>query len=241
MRIISKIEIRLRRLVLSLPWRTLLILICILIGIVAGVSAFLLKGLLKTVHNFIGLFDNQNLSNIFLVVLPIVGLILTVGYFSLFHKTGFKKGISQILDSVKNKSSIIEPNQTYGHIFSSALTIGFRGSAGFEAPFIPLLLASVTAAIISRILFQGQLFVLITNQWHLNDIPFYVLIGGLAGLYSVLIIRQSVKINILFLRISNKWIRVGIGGEILSALIFIFSIIVICTIRQSRMIKSNFQ
>jgi CIC family chloride channel protein len=261
----------------------LLILICILIGIVAGISAFLLKSLLKTVHNFIRLFDNQNLTNIFLVVLPIVGLFLTVTYFSIFHKKGFKKGISQILDSIKNKSSIIEPNQTYGHIFSSALTIGFGGSAGFEAPivatgsaigsniaryfkiaeneralllasgaaagisaiynapiagvlfaievllvdmsvtaFIPLLLASATAAIVSRILYQGQLFVLITNQWNLNAIPIYILMGGIAGLYSVLIIRQSIKINKLFLRIDNKWIRVGIGGLLLSALIFIF-------------------
>ena len=217
------------------------------------------------------------------MVLPIIGLFLTVAYFSIFHKKGFKKGISQILDSIKNKSSVIEPNQTYGHIISSALTIGFGGSAGFEAPivatgsaigsniaryfkiaeneralllasgaaagisaiynapiagvlfaievllvdmsvtaFIPLLLASATAAIVSRILFQGQLFVLITKVWNLNAIPVYVLMGCIAGLYSVLIIRQSIKINKLFLRISNKWIRVVIGGVILSALIFIF-------------------
>jgi len=283
MRIISKIEIRIRRLVWRLPKRTLLILICILIGIVAGISAFLLKSLLQNVHNFIKLLTNRNLSNIFLVGLPIVGLFLTVAYFSIFHKKGFKKGISQILDSIKNKSSIIERNQTYGHIISSSLTIGFGGSAGFEAPivatgsaigsniaryfkiaeneralllasgaaagisaiynapiagvlfaievllvdmsvtaFIPLLLASATAAIVSRILFQGQLFVLITNQWSLNAIPIYVLMGGLAGLYSVLIIRQTIKIERLFVRISNKWIRVGIGGVLLSALIFIF-------------------
>ena len=42
------------------------------------------------------------------------------------------------------------------------------------------------------------------------------------GLYSVLIIRQTIKIERLFARISNKWIRVGIGGVLLSALIFIF-------------------
>ena len=266
-----------------LPKRTLLILICILIGIVAGISAFLLKSLLQNVHNFIKLLTNRNLSNIFLVGLPIVGLFLTVAYFSIFHKKGFKKGISQILDSIKNKSSFIEPNQTYGHIISSSLTIGFGGSAGFEAPivatgsaigsniaryfkigdneralllasgaaagisaiynapiagvlfaievllvdmsvtaFIPLLLASATAAIVSRILFQGQLFVLITNQWKLDAIPIYLLMGGIAGLYSVLIIRQTIKIERLFTRISNKWIRVGIGGVFLSALIFIF-------------------
>ena len=283
MRIISKIEISFRRLILRLPKRTLLILICILIGIVAGISAFLLKSLLQTVHNFIELFSNEGLSNILLVTLPIIGMFLTVLYFSIFHPNGFKKGISQILDSIKNNSSIIEPNQTYGHILSSSFTIGFGGSAGFEAPivatgsaigsniarffkisendrtlllasgaaagisaiynapvagvlfaievllvdmsvtaFIPLLLASATAAIVSRILFQGQLFVLFTSQWKLHAIPIYVLLGIIAGLYSVVIIRQSIKINELFNRINNKWIRVGIGSFILSLLILMF-------------------
>jgi chloride channel protein, CIC family len=283
MRIISKMEIGFRRLIFKLPKRTLLILICIVIGIVAGISAFLLKSLLQNVHNFIRFFSDHDFSNILLVLLPIIGLFLTVAYISIEHPKGLKKGISQILDSIKNKSSIIEPNQTYGHIFSSALTIGFGGSAGFEAPivatgsaigsniaryfkitkneraillasgaaagisaiynapiagvlfaievllvdmsvtaFIPLLLASATAAIVSRILFQGQLFVLITNDWKLNAIPVYVLMGIIAGLYSVLIIRQSIKINIQFLKISNIWTRVGIGGIILSSLIIIF-------------------
>ena len=128
MRVVSKAEIKFRNFVLRLPKRTLLILICILIGIVAGISAFLLKSLLQYVHNFIRLFGKQDLSNILLVTLPIVGLFLTVLYVSVFHPKGLKKGISQILDSIKNKSSRIERNQTYGHIFSSSLTIGFGGS-----------------------------------------------------------------------------------------------------------------
>jgi chloride channel protein, CIC family len=282
-RIIPKIEITIRRLILKLPERTLLILICILIGIVAGISAFLLKSLLQYVQDFIGLFSNRDLSNILLVTLPVVGLFLTVAYISIFHRKGLKKGIGQILDSIKNKSSIIESNQTYGHIISSSFTIGFGGSAGFEAPivatgsaigsniarffkipenvravllasgaaagisaiynapvagvlfaievllvnmsvtaFIPLLIASATAAIVSRILFQGQLFILITNQWNLNAIPVYIILGVLAGLYSVLIIRQSIKINKAFDKISNKWLRVCIGSVILSSLIFLF-------------------
>jgi chloride channel protein, CIC family len=283
MRSISRVEIYFRDLVFKLPKKTFLILICILIGIVAGISAFLLKSLLQYVHHFIQLFGNQNVSNILLVVLPILGLFLTVTYVSIFHKNGLKKGISQILYSIKNKSSIIERNQTYGHIFSSSLTIGFGGSAGFEAPivatgsaigsniaryfkfvnndralllasgaaagisaifnapiagvlfaievllvgmsvsaFIPLLLSSATAAIVSRILFQGQLFILITDGWKLNAIPIYILLGMIAGLYSVLIIRQTIKIEKKFSSIKNKWIRVGIGGIILSAMIFIF-------------------
>ena len=283
LRYITKFEIKIRSLLFKLPSKTLLILICILIGIIAGFSAFLLKSLLAYVHYLVKFVASQGLSNALLILLPITGLFLTVLYISIFHKNGFKKGISQILYSIQNESSKIDRNQTYGHIISSSLTIGFGGSAGFEAPivatgsaigsniaqyfkfvhidravllasgaaagisavfnapiagvlfaievllvsmavnsFIPLLIASATAAIVSRILFQSQLFVLITDGWHLRAIPIYILLGAISGLYSVLIIRQTIKVNSSFKRIHNKWIRAAIGGLILSALIFVF-------------------
>ena len=279
----QKIEIVLRKAVLKLPHRTLLILICILIGIVAGFSAYLLKGVLNYVHYLIGLIENHGITNLFLIILPISGLLLTITYISIFHRNGLKKGISQILYSIKNESSVIERNQTYGHIFSSSLTIGFGGSAGFEAPivatgsaigsniaryfkfvneervlllasgaaagisaifnapiagvlfaievlivdmavmsFIPLLLASATAAIVSKVLFQSQLFVLITSGWKLSAIPIYIILGLISGLYSVFIIRQTIFTEGLLAKIKNKWFRALFGGILLSSCIFIF-------------------
>lgn len=268
---------------MRIPKRTLLILICILIGISAGFSAFLLKSVLQYVHQFIQIVTDRNIFNLLLFILPIIGLFLTVLYINIFHKNGLKKGISPILYAINNKSSHIGRGHTYGHIFSSALTIGFGGSAGFEAPivatgsaigsdiaryfkftnedralllasgaaagisaifnapiagvlfaievllvgisvsaFIPLLLSSATGAIVSKILFQEKLFVLITNDWQLKAIPVYIILGSIAGLYSVFIIRQSININKNFSRLKNKWLRAGIGGIILSTLIFVF-------------------
>jgi CIC family chloride channel protein len=148
-RIIPKIGVSLIRLILRLPERTLLILICLLVGIAAGISA---------------------------INAPVAGVLFAV--------------------------EVVLVNMSV-------------------TAFIPLLLASATAAIVSRILFQGQLFGLITNQWNLNAIPVYIILGVLAGLFTVLIIRQSIKINAVFGKISNKWMYVGIGGVILSSLIFI--------------------
>lgn len=280
---ISKIEFYIRRNILKLPQHTLLVLICILIGIVAGVSAFLLKSVFHYIHYLIHVSENVNVSNTLLVVLPITGLLLTVGYVSIFHKQGLKKGISQILYSIKHNSSYIERNQTYGHIISSSLTIGFGGSAGFEAPivatgsaigsnigryfkfvdhdralllasgaaagisaifnapiagvlfaievllpqvfvsaFIPLLLSSASAAIVSGILYKDQLFVLITNGWKLNALPIYIVLGILAGLYSVFIIRQTIYVDHLVKKIKSKWLRAIFGGMVLSVIILVF-------------------
>jgi CIC family chloride channel protein len=281
--LIAYITIHFRKVVLHIPPRTLLILICILIGVSAGFSAFLLKSTLHYVHELIQIVADQNLSNLLRFVLPIFGLFLSVLYVKIFHKHGLNKGVSPILFAIKKNSANIDRSHTYGHIFSSALTIGFGGSAGFEAPivatgsaigsniaryfkfssedkalllasgaaagisaifnapiagvlfaievllvgipvsaFIPLLLASATGAIVSKALFQEKLFILITNDWEFKAIPIYILLGIAAGLYSVLIMRQSINLNKIFSKIQNSWLRVGIGGVLLSTLIFIF-------------------
>lgn len=277
------LQFRLRSLVLKLPKRTVIILVCVLIGIVAGFSVFLLKNLLIYVHYFIQFVINQKYSNLLYALLPSMGLFLTLIYLQIFHKEGLKFGISPILYAIKNKSSNIDRKHMYGHLFSSAFTVGFGGSAGFEAPivatgsaigsnlaryfkitdddrnvllasgaaagisavfnapiagvlfaievllaettvaaFIPLLFASATAAVVSRILFQGQLFVLITTGWKIDAIPIYVLLGILAGLYAVVIIRQSFSVKRRFEAISNKWYRAVVGGVALALLIFLF-------------------
>jgi CIC family chloride channel protein len=91
--------------------------------------------------------------------------------------------------------------------------------------FIPLLLASASAAIVARLLFHGQLFVLITNEWTLNAVPFYILLAILAGLYAVVIIRGLVNIRHKFESIKNVWIKSVVGGIILSVLIFLFPVL----------------
>ncbi|MGC8803971.1 MAG: hypothetical protein ACP5PS_09430, partial [Bacteroidales bacterium] len=82
------LQFQLRRLVLKTPRRTLIILVCILIGIVAGFSAFLLKNILIYVHYFIQFVINQKYSNILLALLPTGGLFLTLIYLRIFHREG---------------------------------------------------------------------------------------------------------------------------------------------------------
>ncbi|HOK52417.1 MAG TPA: chloride channel protein, partial [Bacteroidales bacterium] len=130
------LQFRLRSLVLKLPKRTVIILVCVLIGIVAGFSVFLLKNLLIYVHYFIQFVINQKYSNLLYALLPSMGLFLTLIYLQIFHKEGLKFGISPILYAIKNKSSNIDRKHMYGHLFSSAFTVGFGGSAGFEAPIV---------------------------------------------------------------------------------------------------------
>jgi CIC family chloride channel protein len=88
---------------------------------------------------------------------------------------------------------------------------------------IPLLLASVSAALTSRFIAgDAMLFnVEITELFTLNDTLFYVLLGIFAGLVSVYFSKVYWAIEARFANISNAYTRLIIGGGILGVLVFL--------------------
>lgn len=92
------------------------------------------------------------------------------------------------------------------------------------ASLLPLLFASVTAAITSY-LFLGMdvLYpVEITEKFIINDTPYYILLGILAGLVSVYFTRVYKFIQDLFDKSNNHFHKWIIGGVSLGLLIFLF-------------------
>lgn len=92
------------------------------------------------------------------------------------------------------------------------------------ASLLPLLLASISAALTS-FLFSGQnyiYFVERTEGFMLSDVPFYIILGVLAGLLSTYFSKLYLKINKLFESIGSIWKRFAVGALILGVLIFLF-------------------
>ena len=90
--------------------------------------------------------------------------------------------------------------------------------------FIPLLISSATATVVSKALYAGQPFVLITTGWELHTVPFYLLLGLWTALLSVYMIRVYHKSEHL---IESRWPglnwrKVLLGGTALGTLIFLF-------------------
>lgn len=88
--------------------------------------------------------------------------------------------------------------------------------------FIPLLIASASSAVLSKFLYTGQLFYLVTEGWHLYAIPYYILLGILCGLISLYIIRINFLIEDWFKKINHKFVKAILGGIILCSIIFFF-------------------
>jgi len=88
--------------------------------------------------------------------------------------------------------------------------------------FIPLLISTATAIIVSKLLYSGQLFYLITNQWYYHAIPFYILLGVLCGFISVYMTRVTLFMEDFFEKRKGIYSKAIIGGLILGILIFLF-------------------
>lgn len=89
--------------------------------------------------------------------------------------------------------------------------------------FIPLLLSSATATMVSKALYAGQPFVLITTSWPVNAVPFYILLGLFTAFFSVYMIRTYHWFDHFFARWPGlNWRKVLMGGAGLGALIFLF-------------------
>ncbi|WP_161599390.1 chloride channel protein [Hymenobacter nivis] len=89
--------------------------------------------------------------------------------------------------------------------------------------FIPLLLSSAAATVVSKALYAGQPFVLITTSWPVHAVPFYVLLGVFTAFFSVYMIRTYFWFDHFFARWPGlSWRKVLLGGTALGALIFLF-------------------
>ena len=106
----------------------------ILVGLTAGLAAVFLK---LWVHFILSNLQTHSPDKQFLIAaFPIVGISLCALYVHYLNGNRLGKGIANILYAIAKKSSILPRDQTYSHIISSALTVGFGGSAGLESPIV---------------------------------------------------------------------------------------------------------
>ncbi len=87
--------------------------------------------------------------------------------------------------------------------------------------FIPLIISSASSAVLSKFLYSGQLFYLVTEGWQLYAIPYYILLGILCGFISLYMIKTTIYLEHLAEKYKRKYFKAHIGGIILCAIIYI--------------------
>lgn len=116
--------------------RNFLYLLSIIIGVISGLAALILKNLIHFVAEILtDWFAVDGISYWFLVY-PLIGIFLTVLFVRFFIKDDIGHGVSKILYAISQRGSKLKPHNTYSSMVASSLTIGFGGSVGAEAPIV---------------------------------------------------------------------------------------------------------
>lgn len=116
--------------------RQFLIFSSILVGTTAGLAAVVLKTIVHYIHYAITYDYHIENQYVFYIVFPTIGILLTAFFVQKHLKGKLGRGTANILHSIAKKSSFLPQDQMYSHIVTSALTVGFGGSAGLEAPMV---------------------------------------------------------------------------------------------------------
>ena len=144
-----------------------LLVLAFLVGLLSALAAFILHGIINLIVALLtGQFASDSVNWLYLVY-PVIGIYLTSLFVRYIVRDNISHGITRILYAISSNKSRLKSHNTWSSVIASAITIGFGGSVGAEAPIV------LTGSAIGSNL--GQLF-------HMDRKTLMTLVGcGAAG------------------------------------------------------------
>ncbi|MBR4573174.1 MAG: chloride channel protein [Prevotella sp.] len=255
------------------------------VGIFAALAAFVLHTLIHVIQHLLTHEMELTSFNWLFLILPVVGIWLTMLFVRYVVRDNISHGITRILYAISSKKSRLASHNCWSSVVASAITIGFGGSVGAEAPIVltgsaiasnlgqkfrmnnktlmllvgcgaaaaiagifkapiaglvftievlmidltmasisPILIACVTATSFTYVLVgDDQLFSFHLNSpWVVDRVPANIFLGIFCGLMSLYFIRMMNACENMFSRIRNRYVKLAVGGLILSTLVSFF-------------------
>ena len=144
-----------------------MIILALIVGFFAAVAAFFLHWIIDQIVLLLTSQFDRTGANWLYLVYPVVGIYLTSLFVRYIVKDNISHGITRILYAISTNKSRLKSHNCWSSVIASAITIGFGGSVGAEAPIV------LTGSAIGSNL--GQLF-------HLDRKMLMTLVGcGAAG------------------------------------------------------------
>ena len=113
-----------------------ILILSFLVGIFTAIAALILKFLIHSIQNF--LTDNFSATgvNYLYLVYPVVGIFLAGWFVRNIVKDDISHGVTKILYAISRRQGRIKRHNVWSSTIASAITIGFGGSVGAEAPIV---------------------------------------------------------------------------------------------------------
>lgn len=116
--------------------RQFTLILSFLVGLFAAVAAFILHWLIEEIQLLLTEgFDTETFNWMYLVY-PVIGIYLTSLFVRHIVKDEISHGITRILYAISSKRSRLKGHNCWSSVIASAITIGFGGSVGAEAPIV---------------------------------------------------------------------------------------------------------
>ena len=116
--------------------RQLTLLLSFVVGVLAAVAGYVLHWIISEIQLLLTAgFDITSFNWLYLV-LPVVGIYLTSLFVRYIVRDDIGHGITRILYAISRKRSRIKGHNCWSSVVASAITIGFGGSVGAEAPIV---------------------------------------------------------------------------------------------------------
>ena len=262
-----------------------ILVLAFFVGIFAALAAYVLHSLIHIIQKLLTVEIGANQYNWMYLILPVIGIFITMLFVHYVVRDNISHGITRILYAISSKRSRLKAHNCWSSVVASAVTIGFGGSVGAEAPIVltgsaiasnlgqlfrmnnktlmllvgcgaaaaiagifkapiaglvftievlmidltmasisPILIASVTATCFTYVLVgDAKLFTFtLEDPWVVNRVPSNILLGIACGLVSLYFIRMMTFCEGIFIKIHNRYIKLVLGGIVLSSLLFLF-------------------
>lgn len=116
--------------------QTFILILSGIIGVFSGLAAVVLVELVHAIQRFLTDDFYTEYANFMYIIYPLIGISAAylVGRYFLNDIGGH--GIPDVLFNISKNQSLIPRVKTYSRVITSALTVGFGGSVGLEAPMV---------------------------------------------------------------------------------------------------------
>ncbi len=173
--------------------KTLIVLLSLFVGILAGLAAMVLKWLIHFISGCLTSGISISGANYVYIIYPVVGVLLACWYVRNVVRDNISHGVTRVLYAISQNKSRLKPHNMYTSVIASSVTIGFGGSVGAEGPIV------YTGAAIGSNL--GQAF-------RLSPRVLMILVGcgaaaGIAGIFKAPIAGMLFTLEVLMLDLTT--------------------------------------
>lgn len=116
--------------------RELVLVLAFTVGFLASLAAYVLHVIIHEIKELITSGFQVATINWLYLLYPVIGIWLTSLFVKYVVRDNISHGITRVLYAISTKQSRLKGHNTWSSIVASAITIGFGGSVGAEAPIV---------------------------------------------------------------------------------------------------------